>query len=192
MVFPVERIKTASQFREQASVSDPLRHLVDCHDRIEQRLQTLERAAPLLRAEAEDKRREAREAMNRALEFLQIMGALHTEDEEVSLFPRLKARCEKLDPSLIELTVMLESQHREKEAVLRKLLDELAKFPAPPEPLPPEQAKRVEGLVAQIADHYRPHIMIENERLIPLSGEYLKADELAEIQTEMRARRASL
>lgn len=193
MVYPTTRIKWSSEGRERGPVDDPLQHLVDCHDRIEERLQTLERVTSHLHSDNEQRRREAREAMDRALGFLETMGALHTEDEEASLFPRLLASAGgDHDPTLEELTTMLESQHREKEAAFGKLLALVAKFPPIPEAPTPDQIFRFEGLVALISGLYRPHIMIENQRLIPLSAEYLKPSELDLIREEMRARRKHL
>lgn len=190
MIYPISRVKSASQGQEVAH--DPLQHLVDCHDRIEERLQTLERIVAFLRADSEEKRREAREALERALDFLETMGALHTQDEELSVFPRLLDRVGGQDPTVIELMSMLEAQHREKEAVFRKLLNHVAAFPPIPEPPSEQQVKVFEGLVSHIADLYRPHIMVENQRLIPISAEYLKTPDLDAIREEMRERRKDL
>ena len=189
MVYPITRLKANFEGSESVLIHDPLQHLVDCHDRIEERLQTLERVVPHLRSDSEDKRREAREAVDRALDFLNTMGALHTQDEEESVFPRLFANAEDQDPTLSELTTMLVEQHREKEAVLRKLLDHVAAFPPVPGAPSEQQVRDFEGLVAQIADLYRPHIMVENQRLIPMSAEYLTPADLDLIREEMRARR---
>ncbi|MBI2815604.1 MAG: hemerythrin domain-containing protein [Acidobacteria bacterium] len=168
---------------------DPLQHLVACHDRIEERLQTLERLAPHLRSESEQKRQEAREALDNALNFLERMGALHTQDEEESLFPRLLVK-ECADMELFkELAAMLETQHREKEGVLENLLTAVKNLPPAPQ-LPTEsQATQVSVLIDHLASLYRPHIMIENQRLIPLSAEYLKEADLEEMRQEMRNRR---
>ena len=172
------------------TISDPLRHLVVCHDRIEEHLQILERVIPHLRSDSEQKRQEVREALDNALQFLDAMGHLHTQDEEESVFPRLLANGRDEGPALTELTAMLESQHREKEAVFAKLAAHVVAFP--PAPLPPsaEQATRFEGLVSQLVDLYRLHIMVENQRLIPLSDYHLKESDLGQILQEMRARRS--
>ena len=173
------------------TISDPLRHLVVCHDRIEEHLQILERVIPHLRSDSEQKRQEVREALDKALQFLDAMGHLHTQDEEESVFPRLLANGRDEGPALTELMTMLESQHREKEAVFAKLAAHVAAFP--PAPLPPslEQASRFDGLVSQLVDLYRLHIMVENQRLIPLSEDHLKEPDLGQILQEMRARRSS-
>jgi len=193
MVYPVNRLaeRPSTGVDAGVAINDPLQHLVACHDRIEQRLQILERVIPHLRSDSEEKRREARQALDNALRFLEVMGTLHTQDEEESVFPRVLANAGDDAPMLGELTTMLESQHREKEAVFEQLKAHAASFPLAPEPPSPEQASRFEGLVAQLAGLYRPHIMIENERLIPLSAPHLNQAQSDEIAQEMRARRGA-
>lgn len=197
MLYSVDRLMNQSEVpmnesgpRAAASINDPLQHLVDCHDRIEERLQTLERLLPHLTSASEPKSREAHDALKNSLEFLEIMGTIHTRDEEDSLFPRLLARAGKQDPTVAELTTMLEAQHREKEGVFGKLLDHVATFPAAPDPPSAEQLRRLEGLVAHLTDLYRPHIMVENQRLIPLSRDFLSETDLVQMREEMRNRRA--
>jgi len=191
MVYSVNRLlrESGGAATVAVSIQDPLQHLVACHERIEERLQTLERVSGRLRSDSEEKRQEAREALDKALEFLETMGTLHTQDEEQSVFPRLLANGRDEGPMLMELTSMLEGQHREKEAVFKKLLDHVAAFPPAPAPPSEQQASLFEGFVAQLAGLYRPHIMIENQRLIPLSTEYLHEPDLEQIREEMRNRR---
>ncbi len=193
MVYSLNRLSNKASRRSPPGVAieDPLRHLVECHDRIEEHLQILERAVRPLRADSEQKRREAREALRKALDFLKAMGALHTKDEEESLFPRLRANLRDDPSGLAELMTLLESQHRDKEAVYEELVAWVSGFPAAPESPTAEQVSRLEGLTAQLTDHYRPHIMIENQRLIPLSGENLTESDREEIRREMLARRAT-
>ncbi|MBZ5503066.1 MAG: hemerythrin domain-containing protein [Acidobacteriia bacterium] len=193
MVFPVSRLadNRVPGVDAGVAINDPLKHLVACHDRIEERLQILERVIPHLRSDSEAKRQEAREALDKALQFVEVMGHLHTLDEEESVFPRILASGGEDTPILQELTTMLESQHREKEAVLEKLKAHVAAFPAAPAPPSAEQAGQFEGLVAQLTGLYRPHIMIENERLIPLSADHLNPNDAEQIRQEMRARRGA-
>ena len=190
MVYPIERIAkdAPSTLPPGTAIGDPLQHLVACHERIEQHLQTLERAVAVLRSSHEDERRQAREALSNALGFLKTMGTLHTQDEEDSLFPRLRANLGDDPSALRELMAMLETQHREKEGVYTELVGCISAFPAAPSAPTAEQAGRCEGLVAQLTGIYRPHILIENERLIPLSGECLPKAAVDEIREEMRAR----
>lgn len=173
------------------SVPDALQHLVACHERIEEHLQMLERVIPHLASASEAKRQEAREALGKALRFLEAMGHLHTRDEEDSLFPHLRAKIGEDPFALGELMLILETQHREKEAVFAKLLSHVGSFPAAPEAPTAEQVSRLEGWVDQLTGLYQPHIMIENERLIPLSRECLKESDLEQMRQEMRDRRGS-
>jgi len=181
---------SASVVDAGVTINDPLRHLIVCHDRIEEHLQILESVIPRLRSDSEQKRQEAREALDKALQFLGAMGHLHTQDEEESVFPRLLANSGDERSVVAELTTMLESQHREKESVFEKLAAHVAAFPPAPLPPSPEQATRFEGLVSHLVDLYRPHIMVENQRLIPMSEDHLRESDLGEILQEMRARRS--
>ena len=190
MVYPIERIAkdVPSTLPPGTPIGDPLQHLEACHERIEQHLQILERAVGALRSTQEDECQQAREALSKALSFLKTMGELHTQDEEDSLFPRLRAYLGDDPYALGELMVMLDTQHREKEGVYAELVGCVSAFPAAPSAPTAEQAGRCEGLVAQLTGIYRPHILIENERLLPLSGECLPKAALDEIREEMRQR----
>jgi len=189
MVYSISQIKYNSVPGVVTTFDNPLQHLVACHERIEERLQTLERESLHMRSESEEKRQQAREALDNALRFLENMGQLHTEDEEASLFPRLVAKGDENSALFTELITLLEQQHREKEGVLQKLMAHAKSLP-PVSELPTEdQVRRLDSLAEHLASLYRPHMMIENQRLIPLSEETLNATELEEIRLEMRKRR---
>jgi hemerythrin-like domain-containing protein len=187
----MDKITPISAVDAGVAITDPLRHLVACHDRIEEQLQILEKAIPLVRSDSETKRREARESLDKALAFLDAMGYLHTQDEEESVFPRLLAASGDDRSVLTELTTMLESQHREKEAIFAKLAATVEGFPASPAPPSAEQASRFEGLVSNLVDLYRVHIMVENQRLISLAEDHLKQAELSEMLREFLDRRSA-
>src|SRR5947208_5826795 len=89
-----------------ATLDQPIEHLVACHRRIEQRLATLERAA----GELDGRENAARDAIAAAIRFMDTNGAWHTEDEEMSLFPRLRPY---LTPDELAFVDSLEAQHRE-------------------------------------------------------------------------------
>lgn len=105
----------------------------------------------------------------------------HEEDEESSLFPRLRAATQSA-----ELRAVLErvsAEHREHEALHRQLEDAVA--------------GRVEGdvwrVIERIADQitraYRTHIEEEERTLFPAAREVLGAEDLASMRDEMDARR---
>lgn len=105
----------------------------------------------------------------------------HEEDEEASLFPRLRAA--KKTPELEALLERLATEHREHEALHRRLEEAVA--------------GRVEGDVwteiASVADlimlAYRRHIEEEERSLFPATRALLGPEELAAMQGEMDARR---
>jgi hemerythrin-like domain-containing protein len=185
---PVSDSVRESVLESGRTIEDPLQHLVNCHDRIEEQLQILERVTPRLAAGTAEERQEARQKIDKALGFLALMGRLHTLDEEETLFPRLRASARAEDFGLGELIVALEAQHRDKEAVLEELSALVEQLPSAADSPSPPQISRLEGYAAQLAGLYRPHIMLENARLIPLSRESLSAADLEPMAQEMRER----
>jgi hemerythrin-like domain-containing protein len=159
--------------REASSLDAPLTHLMACHRRIEQRLETMELAAKHL----EDRRAEAREAFESAFRFMDSSGVLHTADEEESLFPRLRP---KLEPG--ERTYLAGLEHDHTEAY--RLYMELKSLVAADAP-----AERVKNLVERFAALYRGHIASEDDVLQRYAEQHLDAALLAEIAAEMKQRR---
>ena len=98
-----------------------------CHRRIEQRLDTLTTAA----AHVATNKAAALDAIRKSLHFLDTSGALHTEDEEASLFPRLR---QKLPASELEFIDSLEAQHIEAGSLFSKLKEAALELELPREP----------------------------------------------------------
>lgn len=161
----------------RSSLDRPLEHLMACHRRIEERLEVLERAA----AHLEDARAEALAAFGSAFAFLDTSGALHTADEEESLFPRLRPLLE-----MGERTYLAGLEHDHTEA--HRMYAELKGLVAAPCD-DGEWVVKVRELVERLAAHYRRHISSEDETLQGYAGGLLSAAALAEIAVEMRARR---
>lgn len=167
-------IRPETLFGEQgATLSRPLDHLKACHRRIGERLDTLERIA----AHIGTNREEAVDALHRVFAFLDSSGALHTADEEESVFPRLTPKLERAEMSFV---AGLEHDH----TTAHQLYTELKRLAAAEDFGPPFQSV-IERLVA----HYRKHIAKEDEVLDSLCREKLTPPELAEISEEMAARR---
>ncbi len=166
-MIPASQLRSPSA--ESATLDQPLEHLLACHRRIEQRLDSLLRAAHAIESRPE----EARTAIANVLRFLSSSGAWHTEDEERSLFPRLRARglTGEDDAYLREL----ESQHHRVEALVERLRD------AAPDGFA--------ALADETARAYRDHIAFEEARLIGVARTALTAADLAEISGEMKSRR---
>jgi len=178
-MFTVERLLRGGAAKDaKATLDHPLEHLVACHERIEERLAVLERAAENL----ETNQREALEAAAGCFRYFDTSGVLHTRDEEESVFPRITPRLARDEAGYL---ADLESQHREAEELygrLRRL----------PDPLAPDDVTAWRQTVARFCALYRSHIASENERLIRLARSALTGGELAAISAEMKRRRGLL
>jgi hemerythrin-like domain-containing protein len=151
--------------------------LMACHRRIERRLAAMERAAAALGAN----RAEALAALEAALGLLDTSGALHTEDEEESVFPRLRAHMEKG-----ELTFLAGLEHDHAEAgMIHCRLQELVSRARDGK----EDDSALRGAVEELAGLYRRHIEAEDATLIAYARSLLTPQERSSIAAEMRARR---
>jgi hemerythrin-like domain-containing protein len=156
---------------ERASLDRPMDHLMACHRRIENRLATLQRAADAIESDAPA----ARAALESAFRFFETSGVQHTEDEEHSLFPRLRPLLSRED---LEFLDALERQHVQANALfpeVKRALDG------------PPQVFRAK--VARLVDLYRDHIAAEDAMLQPLALAHLKPEDVKEIAAEMKRRR---
>ena len=164
-----------------STLDAPVQHLTACHRRIEQRLDTLVHAAGLL---ATDRAR-ALDAIASSMRFLDSNGVMHTEDEEASLFPRLRP---KLSPDELAFVEALERQHGEAASIyaqLGKLVERAAELPE----VPPDLIEQYGSCAEQLRALYRAHIQSEDDILSPLALRYLSDTELTAISAEMRRRR---
>ncbi len=166
-----------------ATIDSPIEHLMACHRRIEQRLDTLVRAADYLKAD----RAQALAAIEKSFLFLDSSGVLHTEDEEHSVFPRLRTKLGAGETAYLD---SLEQEHQKAESILvrlRKLIGEAARRDPVPEPL----IEEYRGCAADLRSLYLAHIRSEDETLTGMAKQLLSASEIAEISREMRNRRAA-
>jgi len=165
---------------ETATLDRPLDHLVACHGRIEERLQMLERAA----LHMADRTAEALQACHAAFKFLDTSGVLHTEDEEQSVFPRIRPQATDAERAYL---ASLEAQHHTVEERLERLRGLTAQLESDAGKPAREAFAQT---VAELAGLYRAHIASENEALTAIGRARLDAPALAEIAAEMRQRRA--
>jgi iron-sulfur cluster repair protein YtfE (RIC family) len=166
---------------EPATLDRPLDHLVACHRRIEDKLCVLERAS----AHMEVRTEEALHACHSAFTFLDTGGVLHTEDEEESVFPRIRLHATGEERAYLD---GLEAQHREVEACFTRLKSLTKQLERDPFSAPAREAF-AQG-VAKLASLYRAHIASESEVLTAIGRERLDEVALAEIAFEMRLRRS--
>ena len=166
-----------------ATIDSPIDHLMACHRRIEQRLDTLVNAADHLIND----RPAALNALANSLHFLDTNGLRHTEDEEASLFPRLRP---KVSPDEIGFIDSLESQHAEAESIYAELKLLAARLNLEGG-LSPEPIGHYRACAERLRSLYRSHIRSEDEILTAMARRSLGESELAEISKEMRERRVS-
>lgn len=169
-------------------VQDPLEHLQHCHQLIESCLVTVKDAVAGLCLTEPVLRAEAAAALDYELALLQLLSTLHIEDEERSLFPRLQKSASGDSDSLRTLIPTLESQHRDQQAIFGQLATCLRNFPATEGPAAEERLAHLKHLAEQLDHLFRPHLALEEEKVISNCRRALTQEDLEGMQQEMRLR----
>jgi len=166
-----------------ATIDKPVEHLMACHRRIEQRLDTLTRAATHLESDRES----ALAAIAKSLEFLDSSGILHTEDEEESVFPRLRAKVSAREIAYLD---SLEEEHERAESILARL-KRFVERAERENPISGELIEEYRACAEELRSLYGRHIRSEDEVLMVMAKQSLGDPDLCEISREMRERRAA-
>ena len=156
---------------------DPFAQLERSHRRLEERLEDLTWAAREARGAAADV-----DAIRDVAAFFARAVRRHEDDEEGSLFPRLRGKSE-LDPLLDRLA----AEHREHVALharLDTLIETLDRTPDDAAAIG-ELATLAEALTSA----YRSHVDVEEKTLFPAARASLDAAALETIAQEMQDRR---
>lgn len=167
----------------EAGWEDPIGMLSDCHRRIERFLNVLERVIerePLQTLDAE-----ARSALQGALQYFRVSGVRHTEDEELSLFPRLRAAPEGLQE--LQSIPTLQNDHRLAERL--HAATELLGSKWMSGPLLTEEAEQLRQTVKAHRSLYTQHIEMEDRLLFPAARRLLSPSEQSAMGAEFRQRR---
>jgi hemerythrin-like domain-containing protein len=162
-----------------ADFDHPFEMLAACHDRIEDRLQILERLLDHVRQHGLDQ--QARQAAANVIRYFDTAGEHHHEDEERDVFPALRSR--GADARTLELVARLERDHERMRVLwhaLREPLNAIADGASVT--LDPAAVDRDEL-------RYREHITLEESKLLPVAADLLDADAQAAIGGAMAARR---
>jgi hemerythrin-like domain-containing protein len=157
----------------------PIEHLVACHRRIEERLDVLERAGTMLDSDPEA----SLVAIQNSLRFMDLSGALHTRDEEESVFPRLREAVKAEERDYLH---QLESEHRDAEQAYAQLKAVAARLP---QQVTRDRVAEFREVVAKLTRIYRSHIASEDTVLVEMGRRSLTDEQLETIYSEMRARR---
>lgn len=177
-----------------APKDDAMGWLTDCHRRIETFLGALvliaERlGAPLSPAD--------RNGLETALRYFREAAPLHTEDEEASLFPRLRALAAPAaagGPAAAEAAAVLErareleAEHRRAET-LHAAVERLGQRLLAGGNLPAAEAGEFRAAVAELRVVYARHIDVEDHAVFPAAARLIAAAEQTAMAGEMRRRR---
>jgi hemerythrin-like domain-containing protein len=163
-----------------ADFDHPLEMLSACHERVLDRVDTLERLAKHLPEHGSDE--QAQQAAVNVMRYFDSAGEHHHEDEERDLFPLLvsalpgdaaaAALVEQLKAEHVRLRGMWQALRGEVEAIARNA-----------------DAHLDETRIAQFGALYRQHIELEERELLPLADRVLPAAEKAAIGASMAGRR---
>jgi hemerythrin-like domain-containing protein len=171
--------------------ADPLGLMSHCHRKIEEYLVGLIASGQILLGGCASERAGAFQVIDAAREHFAMRGPKHTEDEEVSLFPRLREYGGHAAEDALAALASLETEHRVAEGVHAEF-DELVEW------LPRDGSAGVKEiylfneLVTELADLYRPHIRVEDEIVFPTAARVIPSHALSIIGQEMKARRREL
>lgn len=169
----------------------PLDLLVHCHERIHGQLEILKRAAEILRSGDGRLLPGVFAAIDAACKHFAIAGAKHTEDEELSLFPRLREQGGSAGGEALAAMTELESQHRTAEELHQQFDEFMLTLPRNGS-ADVRELDRFSEMAAELGAFYRPHISLENTLVFPIAARVLPAGEIHALGEEMRARRKDI
>jgi hemerythrin-like domain-containing protein len=174
--------------RPQHGFDQPLGLLSDCHRRIEHFLGMMIRVLEL-----SDGRRDAlapreREALEAALRYFDVAAPRHTQDEEQSLFPRLRASHDPAAGAALARIEALEADHRRADE-MHALSNGLCRRWLEGQPLQAADFEELARLLRGLRDMYARHIAMEDTELFPVAARALDRHQLLEIGQEMAQRR---
>lgn len=178
----------APLFAPPPGPDDPLGMIRACHRRLEARLDTLAHAATLLTDAPGTRRAAAAGALAQAVRHLDGAARLHVADEELSIFPRLRAA----DPTAGALIAGLAADHQHIDAAwqaLRPVLEALRETLDADHTPDPALVARLRTLLPPFSAAHHRHHAHEEQEILPRAVAALDASALAAIAAEMVARR---
>jgi len=171
----------------QASFEQPLQLLMDCHRRIEHFLQVLVRIVD--EALGEEISHEQRRALEAALTYFRDAAPRHTQDEEQSLFPRLRMSADREAIEAFELMDALEADHT-RAGNLHRQIDALGLEWLRSGEVSPDQRDEMHLWLEELQELYRRHLQIEDGEIFPFARRTLSAEQIHAVGGEMKARRS--
>lgn len=163
----------------RAPPDDLIGLLLACHENIRCFARLAHTVAT--RADADDD--EVREALSRVARYFREGLPLHVEDEERSLWPRLRA----LDGELDDALESMHHQHVDHAPLLAGLL--VATHGAQRTPRDADARRVLASASASLMDAMEEHLRLEEEVIFPAAQRVLAADEHVAVLGELRRRR---
>jgi hemerythrin-like domain-containing protein len=172
--------------KPDSGFDDPFGLLSDCHRRIERFMGLLSTLS--IQFEGQRLTSEAAEAITTVLRYFRDAAPKHTQDEEESLFPRVRARgCTAAQRILLRVRE-LEQDHHDATAWHAEL-DALGCRWVSHGTLNEDEFERLQDLVAMLHRLYHEHIEVEDQYVFPAARSLLSRDEILEMGREMARRR---
>lgn len=172
--------------RPDHSFNEPLGLLSDCHRRIEQFLDLLINVSDA--AGEQDLSPAHREALQVALRYFSVAAPKHTQDEEASLFPRLRdVNSAEAREAMAKLDA-LEADHIRADAAHAEV-DVLGLRWLQDGHLSLEKRRRLRQLLSELRELYRGHIDVEDREVFPLAARVLTHEQVDQVGKEMAERR---
>jgi quercetin dioxygenase-like cupin family protein/hemerythrin-like domain-containing protein len=172
--------------KQEHGFDQPLGLLSDCHRRIERFLDAM--ISVLERAGERSLVAEERDALEVALRYFETAAPRHTQDEDESLFPRLRACALASARAAMTRIDALQADHRRAESLHAEVAD-LCRLWLDTGPLARPQRQQLARLLGDLREIYVRHIAVEDHDIFPLAGQVLNERELAQIGLEMAQRR---
>lgn len=170
----------------QPGFDRPLELMSDCHRRIEGFLAVLARV--LDRYGSRELDDEGKVALRTAQRYFRVGAPKHTEDEEHSLFPRLRELGRADLRELLEAADRLEREHGEAER-LHASVDARVDGWMESGRLSAAETRAIASDLEKLDHLYAEHIAFEDKVLFPAAAQALGADALRCIGDEMASRR---
>jgi hemerythrin-like domain-containing protein len=166
----------------------PLGLLSDCHRRIERFLGMMIRAVERSDGGRRPLAPDERDALEAALRYFKVAAPRHTQDEEQSLFPRLRESPDPGARAALALVESLEQDHRRADA-MHEQADHLCRRWLDDGAITAADADELHRVLRDLRDTYARHIATEDGELFPLAARLLDANQLAQVGAEMARRR---
>lgn len=168
------------------SFEQPIGLLGDCHRRIERFLAAQLEIAQTARGGRMDERQS--EAMEKSRRYFAKAAPWHTQDEELSLFPKLQVSNNPQVHNTLAQVARLELQHRQAQA-MHEEVDALIERWLEDKVLSQRDAQQLLDLLTSLQVVYQEHIAFEDNVLFPLAMRVLTPSQIRQIGREMAARR---